>query len=262
MPRGAREKSQSGIYHIIVRGINRQSIFEDDEDRQKLLQTLLVYKEQCGYSIYAYCFMGNHVHLLLKVGKEPLEQIMRRIGGSYVYWYNHKYDRIGNLFQDRFKSEPVETDAYFLTVLRYIHQNPMKAGIEGDISNYEWSSYSEYVNDRRLIDREEVLGLLSGNHDKAIREFIKFMDEPNSSQCLDVKEKKNRITDNEAKRMIEEILKIKPAMIRNEPIEKKEEILKEILRIEGISTRQLARITGVSANLVWRVSKEGGNNHE
>jgi REP element-mobilizing transposase RayT len=77
MPRTARLKSQSGIYHIIVRGINRQSIFEDDEDREMLLQNLIRYKEVCGYSIYAYCFMGNHVHLLLKVGKEPLEQIIK-----------------------------------------------------------------------------------------------------------------------------------------------------------------------------------------
>jgi len=256
MPRGAREKSQSGIYHIIVRGINRQSIFEDDEDRQKLLQTLLGYKEQCGYTIYAYCFMGNHVHLLLKVGKEPLEQIMRRIAGSYVYWYNHKYERIGNLFQDRFKSEPVETDAYFLTVLRYIHQNPMKAGIEDDISKYEWSSYSEYVGNRRLIDREEVLGMFSNDHDRAIHEFIKFMDEPNSFQCLDIKENKRRISDEKAKIMIEEILKIKPVMIQNEPLGRKKELIREMLKIEGISTRQLARITGVSANLVWRASKE------
>jgi REP element-mobilizing transposase RayT len=74
--------------------------------------------------------MGNHVHILLKVGNEPLEQMMRRICGSYVYWYNKKYQRTGNLFQDRFKSETVENDNYFLIVLRYIHQNPLKAGLK------------------------------------------------------------------------------------------------------------------------------------
>lgn len=72
MPRTVRKKSKTGIYHIILRGINRQSIFEDDEDRKKLMQTLLDYKEQCGYKIYAYCFMGNHFHLLMKEEKEPL----------------------------------------------------------------------------------------------------------------------------------------------------------------------------------------------
>jgi len=255
MPRTARLKSESGIYHIIFRGINRQSIFEDDEDREMLLQNLIKYKEKCGYNLYAYCFMGNHVHLLLKVGKEPLEQIMRRIGGSYVYWYNHKYDRIGNLFQDRFKSEPVETDAYFLTVLRYIHQNPLKAGLVQDISSYEWSSYNEYIGNRRLIDAEEALGMFSDNHHLATAEFIKFMHEKSKAECIDVKEKKKRISDDKAKKMIEEIFKIKPAMIRNESQEKQEEILREILKIEGISTRQLARITGVSANLIWKMGR-------
>jgi REP element-mobilizing transposase RayT len=129
MPRTARKKSSSGIYHIIMRGINRQSIFEDEEDNRKFLQTLRDFKEKSGYNIYAYCLMVNHIHLLIKEGLEPLEQVMRRLCGSYVYWYNRKYGRIGNLFQDRFKSEPIEDDTYFLTVLRYIHQNPIQAGL-------------------------------------------------------------------------------------------------------------------------------------
>ncbi|MEL7568029.1 MAG: transposase [Dehalobacterium sp.] len=75
MPRKVREKSESGIYHIIMRGINRQSIFEDQEDYVKFIQTIQQYKEKSGYAIYAYCLMENHVHLLLKTGQEPLGQI-------------------------------------------------------------------------------------------------------------------------------------------------------------------------------------------
>ncbi len=106
MPRNAREKSNSGIYHIILRGINRQTIFEDDEDRKRFLYTINKYKAISSYSIYAYCIMGNHIHILIKTGIEPLYQIMRRLAGSYVYWYNNKYERVGYLFQDRFISEP------------------------------------------------------------------------------------------------------------------------------------------------------------
>lgn len=83
MPRVARIKSETGIYHIINRGINRQNIFNDKEDKERFLETLIKYKDICNYIIYAYCFMDNHTHLLLKVEGEPLEQIMRRIGGSY-----------------------------------------------------------------------------------------------------------------------------------------------------------------------------------
>lgn len=80
-----------------------------------------------GYKVFAYGLMSNHIHILIKAEKEEPNLIMKRIACSYVYWYNSKYYRNGHLFQDRFRSEPVETDEYFLTVLRYIHQNPIKA---------------------------------------------------------------------------------------------------------------------------------------
>lgn len=145
MPRTARKKSESGIYHIILRGINKQTIFEEEEDSITFLETLGTYKEKSGYKVFAYCLMGNHIHLLLKEENEELGIVMRRIGASYVYWYNEKYGRCGHLFQDRYKSEPVENEKYLLTVLRYIHQNPLKAGVVKDVASYRWSSYWEYV---------------------------------------------------------------------------------------------------------------------
>ena len=139
MPRQARRLSESGIYHIMLRGINRQQIFEDPEDYDKFIDVLKACKEVSGFEIYAYCLMGNHIHLLIKPDKEPLELIFKRIGSRYVYWYNWKYNRTGHLFQDRFKSEPVDSDEYFLTVLRYIHCNPVKSGLTDDIFTYHGS---------------------------------------------------------------------------------------------------------------------------
>lgn len=129
MPRKARIESKSGIYHIMLRGINRQQIFEDDEDFEKFLWVLKDVKQLSRFKLYGYCLMGNHIHLLLKPENEPLELIFRRIGSKYVYWYNLKYQRTGHLFQDRFKSEPVENISGFFVVLRYIHQNPVKAKV-------------------------------------------------------------------------------------------------------------------------------------
>ena len=114
----------------MLRGINQQDIFEDEDDYLRFLAIIRECKDISKFELYAYCLMTNHVHLLLKTGEEPLELIFKRIGSRYVYWYNLKYQRIGHLFQDRYKSEAVEDDAYFLTVLRYIMQNPMKAGME------------------------------------------------------------------------------------------------------------------------------------
>ena len=100
----------------MLRGINGQIIFEDKEDYEKLVQIIIDYKEVCEYEIYAYCFMSNHIHLLIKEGREDLEIVFRRIGARYVYWYNRKYKRSGHLFQDRYKSEAVKNDKYLLGI--------------------------------------------------------------------------------------------------------------------------------------------------
>ena len=151
MPRQARKKSNSGIYHIILRGINRQQIFEDSEDYNKFLRVLEECKAISEFDIFAYCLMSNHIHLLLQENKEPIELVMKRIATRFVYWYNIKYQRLGHLFQDRFKSEPVENDEYFLTVVRYIHQNPVKAGICKKPQDYNYSSYNECFRKEALV---------------------------------------------------------------------------------------------------------------
>ena len=92
----------------MIRGINQQNIFSVDEDDEKFIAILAKYHKKSEYEIYAYCLMGNHVHLLIKEGREALSRAMKRIGTSYVSWYNWQYNRKGHLFQDRYKSEPVE----------------------------------------------------------------------------------------------------------------------------------------------------------
>lgn len=134
----------------MLRGINGHQIFVDSEDYEKFLEILKDCKAISEFEIFAYCLMSNHIHLLLKEVKEPIEQIMKRIATRFVYWYNIKYQRAGHLFQDRFKSEPVENDEYFLTVIRYIHQNPVKAGICKKPQDYNYSSYNEFFRKETL----------------------------------------------------------------------------------------------------------------
>lgn len=159
MARQARKKSETGIYHIILRGINKQNIFEDDEDKRKFLETLKYYKRMCNYSLYGYCLMDNHTHFLIKEREETISQVIKRISAGYVRWYNEKYERCGHLFQDRFKSEAVESEKCFLTILRYIHQNPVKAGIAEHVSSYLWSSYQEYYEKGRIADIDFALNI-------------------------------------------------------------------------------------------------------
>ena len=169
----------------------------DDEDYFKFVETLENYKAVSEYKVFAYCHMSNHIHILIKVEKEDLDLIMKRIAGSYVYWYNWKYYRKGHLFQDRFKSEPVEDNSYFLTVLRYIHQNPVKAGVVKSIDEYRFSSYNDYVDeDSDIVDIDFVLSFMKKD------EFIVFNGEKNDDVCLDIDPKGFRINDSDAKKII------------------------------------------------------------
>ena len=180
MPRQARKKSESGIYHIMLRGINQQQIFEDWEDYEKFLEILKDCKVICEFKLFAYCLMGNHIHLLIQEGTESLEQVFKRLCGRFVYWYNVKYRRAGHLFQDRFKSEPVDSDDYFFTVLRYIHQNPTKAGLCKRVEDYAYSSYMEYFNESSRVDRDYVLNLMT------IDEFVGLNQQSTDTVCMDI----------------------------------------------------------------------------
>lgn len=244
MPRQARRQSASGIYHIMLRGINRQNIFEDKEDRDKFVDTLVRYKTVSGYKLFAYCLMSNHIHLLIMVEKENLDLVIKRIAGSYVYWYNWKYKRTGHLFQDRFKSEPVDDDAYFLTVLRYIHQNPVKGGLCKGVADFQYSSYSEYLKKSEFVDIDFCFSLMS------YEQFVEYHNENVDDTCLDVKENDFRLTDEEAKGIIEKISKCKNGTeFQRLDVSKRDKYLKQC-RDEGISIRQLSRLTGVSFNIV------------
>ena len=130
----------------MLRGIKRQIIFENDGDRHYFMTVLKACKEISGFKLHAFCLMSNHVHLLIEPAEEPLSMIFKRIGTRYAVWYNRKYQRAGHLFQDRFRSENIETEQYYLTALRYILQNPMKAGMEARPGTYRWSSYLAYEN--------------------------------------------------------------------------------------------------------------------
>lgn len=250
MPRKPRQKSESGIYHIMLRGTNQQVIFEEEEDYLKFIETLQKYKAISGYKVFAYCLMSTHIHILLKVGKEDLDLIMKRIAGSYVYWYNWKYYRKGHLFQDRFKSEPVEDDSYFLTVLRYIHQNPIKAGIVKNIDQYKYSSYNDYIdNSNCIIDTEFALSLIRKEY------FAEFNNEPNNDVCLEIEERNFRLSDMEAKKIIKKISKCDNTTEFQElKVEKRDKYIGELLE-QGLSIRQINRLTGISKGLVERISK-------
>ena len=232
----------------MLRGINRQQIFEDAEDCYKFLTILTEYKEICGYNVYAYCLMGNHIHLLLREGSEPLEQVFKRVCGKFVYWYNAKYQRTGHLFQDRFKSEPVDTQEYLQTIIRYIHQNPVQAGMCKRVSDYAYSSYAAYFGDETLVDTAYILQIWP------IDEFVEVNEIFVDAECLDISESAvSRVTDEQAKVLMRKISKCETVTdFQNLEVTKRDKYLKK-LRENGVSIRQLSRLTGMSIGVIRKI---------
>ena len=178
MPRKARKLSSIDIYHVMIRGNRKQDIFLEDDDRFKFIKVLKKTKQKKEYMLYAYCLMNNHVHLLIKEKDEQLSQTMKRINVSYVNYFNQKYQQIGHLFQDRFRSEPIEDENYLLAVLSYIHNNPLNAFIAKNLEEYAWSSYCLYIKElsqrNTLIECKDILSLFSPDKDKAIDLFVRY----------------------------------------------------------------------------------------
>lgn len=159
MPRHARQLAESNLYHVMLRGVNRDAIFLEDQDRQRFLHALRLTREASGCVLLAYCLMTNHVHLIVMTTAEPISLVMKRVGVRYVGWFNRKYGRVGHLFQSRFASLPVEDDAYLITLLRYVWRNPVEAGLVAHPEDYPWSSRGSSGHDPGLVDTA-VLGRL------------------------------------------------------------------------------------------------------
>jgi len=245
MPRVAREKSETGIYHIMMRGVDKRDIFINEEDYKRFLFYIVKAKKKSNFSLLSYCLMTNHVHLLLKEGNEEIGESIRRISVGYAQYHNTRHNRIGHLFQNRFRSEPINNDSYLLTVLRYIHQNPLKAGIINSGCDYEWSSYGLYLKpNNSIIERDIILGYFVN-----VLDFVKFNNEASNDICLEYGEKK-KYTDVELKKIIEELIDIK--IISGQNIEKRNQALKQIKDVTGASIRQLERVLNIGRSIILK----------
>lgn len=260
MPRSSRksQKSVTRIYHVILRGINSQDIFLDDNDRKKFLKELTRTKEKYRYELYAYVLMNNHVHLLIKDEHDYISKIIQSISTAYAIYFNKKYNRIGHLFYNRFHSKCVENQKYLMNLQRYIHRNPQKDGIS-KMDRYEWSSYKEYIGESKLVNAKYILSILSSNEVEAIKlwkayNLVDFEDEYNEENEFELKK---RLTDDEAIDKIKNRLQIENIIdIQKYKVPFRDKIIKEIALIEGISKKQISRIIGLNRKTIYRAIKE------
>lgn len=246
MPRTVRKKSETGIYHVMLRGINQQTIFYDNEDCERYLQCLSDCKAISKTIIFSYCLMENHLHLLLKEGEESLDIFFKRIGARFVYWYNWKYKRSGHLFQDRYKSEVINDERYFLAVLRYIFQNPVQADICSLPEEYRWSSYYNFGKNE-LIDEKELLNYITKE------ELDEYVHQGTEERYLDISEKR-RLADAEANKLMQTLGAVSATELRAYSADKQTEIIKQMNQ-QKCSIRQIARLTGITKSVIERMLK-------
>lgn len=162
MPRGARLDSPGTLHHVIMRGIEQKEIVRDDRDRKNFLTRMGDIALETKTPIYAWALMNNHVHILLRSGPQGLPTYMRRLLSGYAISYNKRHDRHGHLFQNRYKSIVCEEDSYFRELVRYIHLNPLRAGLVSNLSElerYAWSGHAVLMGKlkKKWQDDEYVL---------------------------------------------------------------------------------------------------------
>ncbi len=180
MARKPRIEFYGAFYHVITRGNQRQKIFRDEQDFKRYLEILGNYKQRYRYSLHSYVLMSNHVHLLIETGEVPLFKIIQGINQSFTMYFNRKYKTVGHLFQGRYKAILCDKDRYLLSLIKYMHTNPVRAKIVQKPDDYPWSGHHYYAKKAArddLVDVDQALRMFSEDKTTARKLYQNFIGE-------------------------------------------------------------------------------------
>lgn len=251
MPRRSRELANSGFYHVIVRGNGRQVLFEDDAARHKFLDLLSSKVAESSVSILAWCLMSNHVHIIVADAASRLSEVFHKVCCAYAQYFNSRGSHVGHVFQDRFASHAIESEAYLLRAIRYVHDNPAKAGI-CPASSYEWSSFREYVSSPVITDTSIVLDILGGREG-----FQALMSSglPNGYHFDGGARVSDQDASDVARFVIESQVGLNVALglVKALPTSIRSRLL-SAMRREGLCIAQIERLTGIGSSTIKRAT--------
>ena len=182
MPRTARLDAPGVLHHVMIRGIERRKIFRNNKDREDFIERLEILCLGTQTTCYAWAFMSNHAHFLFRTGAEPLSRLMRRLLTGYVIGFNHRHGRSGQLFQNRYKSIICQEETYLRELVRYIHLNPIRAGMVqtlDELKSYKYCGHSSLMGkaEREWQDTAYVLGYFGRSKTEAREEYEAFVKE-------------------------------------------------------------------------------------
>ena len=178
MARPLRVEYEDALYHVTSRGNEKSPIYKDDHDRCDFIERLAIVVEQYTWVLYAYCLMDNHYHLLVRTPKANLSRGMRQLNGIYAQRFNFRHERVGHLFQGRFKAILIKDEARLLAVARYVVLNPVRAGTVTDPGDWRWSSYQGTAGigvQPGFLDVDELLAVFSEDRKSAREQYAAFV---------------------------------------------------------------------------------------
>lgn len=261
MSRYPRKQSETDFYHVYNRGSGRQLIYENQDDRIMFLNCLNAALANSETTLYAYAEMGNHYHLVLSASYERLSIFGHALNSAYARYFNDAHGRSGHLFQERFSSQPIEDDSHFLTAIRYVHRNPVEAGLAPTCA-YPWSSYASYLGQRTWltdpvsseavptphvkVDTAKALEMLGG-----VDAFQDFHSHPGSEAFIDDAPMPTAMAEPDMLAAASDLLGgSSPAAVKSLPKKDRDRSLRALK--SAFSIRQVALMTGVSRSVVQR----------
>lgn len=178
MARPLRIELAGGIYHVTARGDHRKDIYLDDDDRHNWLAIFAEVCDRFNWRCHAYCLMTNHYHVVVETPDANLSRGMRQLNGVYTQRFNRRHERVGHVFQGRYKGILVEKDSYLLELARYVVLNPVRAGMVNDAEEWVWSSYGAMTDSTinlPWLESDWLLGQFARRRSVAIREYVNFI---------------------------------------------------------------------------------------
>lgn len=253
MPRIARKDSKSNFLHIMVQGINKEYIFDTEENINKYKELILKKIDRENIEVLAYCIMNNHTHFLTYCEKsEYISKFMQRLNTSYSRYYNKANNRVGYVFRDRYLSQSILSEEQLYTCVNYIHNNPVKAGMVNNAGEYRHSSYYELLNEKSILTNKGIK-LLFGSEKNYKKQLMNFEDSNVKDEFLDVKEEKKSI-----KEFVKEMERFYKDNIYRIIQDRKilETIVKKARRETDVTIVELSNILGISKSSVENYIKK------
>ena len=258
MARNPREISKSRFYHILVRGSGGKDILKYNEDKEKILSIVSRILKDNLITLYAYCIMDNHAHFVVEELDEDISAVMKRINVSYAAYHNKKHCVSGQVFYDRFKSETIEDFKELLKVMRFIHNNPVIGGFVEKQCDYPWSSYMEYIQERKnkMVVLDKVLKSFENSGNDRMDSFIRYMLEKNNDIYMDLEESvERRIRGEVALYLQKNSIELYELGYKENNIHRDRLIL-AVSQKGGMSIRKTAEILNLNRGVVYKVLSE------